>query len=177
MGRGVVDFARGIERLSAYARYSGTANPRTNEVWLNWRIGLWVRNLRLKHRSGNLRPEQIEQAKSIGVKFEPPYRDAKPKPAKGSERRDAALLHRLMQLKQYHEQHGHINVKQLDGVEGWPGAGRWIARFRTMYRNGTLSTNVIQAAEALNIKWNVYRKHPQNDVNSEAKILRPFSES
>ncbi|MGO2944136.1 MAG: Helicase associated domain protein, partial [Brevibacterium aurantiacum] len=54
MGTSGVDFERGLSRLSCYARYHGHASPKANEVWLEWRIGRWVVNLRAKFRSGRL---------------------------------------------------------------------------------------------------------------------------
>lgn len=57
MVRGHVDFERGLARLSSYARTHGHANPRHSEVWLDWIIGLWVSNLRMKFRNEKLTAE------------------------------------------------------------------------------------------------------------------------
>lgn len=154
MGRGRVDFDHGIIRMTSYARYHGHANPKSDEVWLGWRVGLWVSNLRGKFRSGKLTDAQIAEAKAIGIRFAPPYRDPKPKPLSGAERRLDECLERLSQLKSYYRQHGHINVAQISGIDGWPGAGRWIARIRSKYRQGTLPGPVQVEAERMNINWN-----------------------
>jgi len=45
-------------------------------------------------------------------------------------------------------------VPQLVGTENWPGAGRWIARIRSLYRHGTLPQAVIDVADEMNIDWN-----------------------
>lgn len=154
MGRGRVDFDRGIARLASYARYHGHANPKADEIWLEWSAGLWVSSLRAKYRAGKLTEEQVATAEAIGVRFTPPYRDPKPKPPTRAERKKREDLKRLEQLDRFYREHGHINVRQLVGTEEWPGAGRWIARLRSQYRQRTLPQPIIEAAEAMNITWN-----------------------
>lgn len=158
MGRGRVDFERGIARLSSYARVNGHANPKADEVWLSWRAGLWVSSLRLKFRSGKLSEKQIAEAESIGVRLQPPYRDPKPKSPTRAERRESEMLQRLSKLEPFFREHGHINVKQHDGVDEWPGAGRWIAQLRCRYRRGSLPATVVSAAEEMNLRWNLNRR-------------------
>lgn len=153
MGRGRVDFERGIVRLSSYARYHGHANPKADDVWLGWSVGLWVANLRAKFRSNKLTDEQIAKAKEIGVRFAPPYRDPKPKPPTREERKVSAYLERLARLQHFYSMHGHINVPQPTGTKSWPGAGRWIARIRSQYRQGVLPQQIIESAESMNIDW------------------------
>ncbi|WP_209374503.1 helicase associated domain-containing protein [Brevibacterium renqingii] len=136
MGRGRVDFDRGIARLASYARYHGHANPKADEIWLEWSAGLWLSSLRVKYRAGKLTEEQVAAAEAIGVRFTPPYRDPKPKPPTRDERIVSAYLERLGRLKSFYRRHGHINVPQLTGTKRWPGAGRWIARIRSQYRQG-----------------------------------------
>lgn len=153
MGRGRVDFERGLARLSAYARENGHANPKAHEVWLTWKVGLWVSNLREKYRKGRLTDEQVAAAEAIGVRFVPPYRDPKPKPPSRAERRESDLLLKFEWLEEYFQEHGHINVPQLQGISTWPGAGRWVARLRYQYRNGLLPQTVANKAESLKIDW------------------------
>jgi len=154
MGKGRVDFDRGIARLASYARYHGHANPKADDVWLEWSVGLWVASLRTKYRSNKLTEEQIAAAVAIGVRFTPPYRDPKPKSPSRSERKVTDDLERLRRLVGFYGRHGHINVPQLTGTDDWPGAGRWIARLRSQYRHGQLADTVIEAAESMNIDWN-----------------------
>ncbi|WP_410711358.1 helicase associated domain-containing protein [Brevibacterium sp. SIMBA_078] len=162
MGRGRVDFSRGINRLSSYARAHGHANPKSGEIWLGWTIGLWVSNLRLKFRTGKLSENQIAEAEAIGVRFSPPYRDPKPKPPTRAERRESDLILRLTSLEPFYREHGHINIRQLYGVDGWSGAGRWIAALRGKYKRGSLPESVIRKAEAMNIKWDMHSGRQQN---------------
>lgn len=156
MGRGRVDFGRGIARLTSYARYHGHANPKANEVWLEWSVGLWVSSLRVKFRAGRLTEDQIAVAADIGVRFRPPYRNPKPtpKPLSRAERKESDYLKRLGWLEDYFHQHGNVNVPQLQGTESWPGAGRWIARLRGLKRQKELSDAVVLEAESMNICWN-----------------------
>lgn len=154
MGRGRVDFDRGIARLASYARYHGHANPKSDEVWLGWSVGLWVASLRVKFRSGKLSEAQIAIAEDIGVRFTTPYRDPKPRPPSRAERKESEYIERLGRLGDFFRRHGHINVPQLVGTEEWPGAGRWIARIRSQYRQRTLPQPVVEFAEEMNINWN-----------------------
>ena len=154
MGRGKVDFDRGLARLSSYAREHGHANPKTHEEWLSWRIGLWVSSLRAKYRKGKLSDEQVVAAEAIGVRFIPPYRDTKPKLPSRAKRRENELLLRLERLEDYFQEVGHINVPQIGGIGTWPGAGRWIARLRSQYRAQRLPQSVVNKAEHMNIIWN-----------------------
>lgn len=154
MGAGSVDFDRGLLRLASYARTHGHANPKSDEVWLEWTIGLWVRSLREKFRADKLTDEQIAAAKALGVRFIPPYRDPKPKPPTRAQRQESEFLVRLDRLRGFYHKYGHINVGQLHGSNEWTGAGRWIARIRCLYRQGRLSPKVIKVAEELNIDWN-----------------------
>ena len=154
MGKGRVDFERGILRLASYARTHGHANPKNDEEWLGWRIGLWVSQLRVKYRTGTLTTEQISEARAIGVRFAPPYRALKPQPPAGAERREAEMLGKLSLLEDFYRSHGHINVGQLVGTEDWPGAGRWISRIRALNRQGKLPQSVVRAAEEMNLDWN-----------------------
>lgn len=154
MGRGRVDFDRGLARLASYARYHGHANPRTSEVWLEWRIGLWVSQLRVNYRSNRLTIDQIAEAASIGIRFAPPYRDPKPKPPTRDERRERNYLMRLGWLEDFYREYGHINVPQLHGTVDWAGAGRWVTSLRGRYRRGALPHSAVEAAESMNITWN-----------------------
>lgn len=154
MGRGSVDFERGMARLSTYAREHGHANPKADDVWLEWKVGLWVSALRIKYRAGKLTDEQVAAAEAIGVRFVPPYRDPKPKPTTRAERRESELLRRLEWLEDYFREHGHINVPQIHGISTWPGAGRWIARLRSQYREEKLPQSVVVKAERMKIVWN-----------------------
>ncbi|MGO2861432.1 MAG: helicase associated domain-containing protein [Brevibacterium sp.] len=163
MGRGRVDFERGIARLSSYARFHGHASPKSDDVWLGWRVGLWVYHLRAKYRAGKLTEQQITAAKAIGVRFGPPYRDAKPKPPNRAQRQEAEMIQKLSLLDDYFAEHGHINVKQHDGVAGWPRAGAWISRLRSNYRKGSLSDVAIRTAEAMGIVWNPGPGHRWKD--------------
>lgn len=134
MGRGRVDFERGIARLSSYARYHGHANPKADEVWLGWSVGLWVSSLRVKFRTGKLTDKQVAVAEEIGVRFTPPYRDPKPKPPSREERKVSAYLERLARLEPFYRRHGHINVPQADWHEK-------LARSRTMDRPHSLTVS------------------------------------
>ena len=154
MGRGKVDFDRGLARLASYARYHGHASPKSNEIWLGWRIGLWVSALRLKYRSGKLSSSQIAEAEEVGVRFVPPYRGPKPKPPTRKERQEGNYLERLGWLEGYFNRHGHINIPQINGTPEWPAAGRWIARLRSSYRRKSLPKAVVREAERMGICWN-----------------------
>lgn len=154
MGRGRVDVDRGLARLASYAKYHGHANPPASEVWLEWRVGLWVSQLRVKYRSDQLTDAQTTTAKEIGVRFAPPYRDLKPRPPTRERYRETEYLKRLDRLQAFHRKHGHINVPQLQGTSEWPGAGRWITSLRSRYRRGELPPAVVEAAESMNIAWN-----------------------
>lgn len=154
MGRGRVDFDRGIVRLSCYARYHGHANPKVTEVWLGWSVGLWVSNLRTKFRSGRLTDSQLSEAQRLGVRFAPPYHDPKPQRLTRIERIERDYLRRLESLESYFREHGDINIRQVRGTDDWPSAGRWIARLRCSYRKGSLTRAVVDKAEQLNICWN-----------------------
>lgn len=139
--------------MSTYAREHGHANPKADDVWLEWRVGLWVSALRVKYRADKLTDEQIAAAEAIGVRFSPPYRDPKPKPPSRAEKREDELLRRLGWLEDYFLEHGHINVPQLRGTKTWPTGGRWIARLRSQYREGKLPRSVISRAERMKIIW------------------------
>lgn len=154
MGRGRVDFDRGIAGLTSYSRAYGHANSKADEEWLSWRVGLWVSKLRANFRAGKLTGDQIAAARAIGVRLSPPYRDPKPKAPTRAQRREGEMLRRLAQLEGFYEQHGHINVLQVKGVDGWTGAGRWIARIRGLYRQGSLPEPVLSKAEGMGIVWN-----------------------
>src|SRR5699024_2368626 len=143
-----------MARLASYARYHGHASPRADEVWLKWSVGLWVSTLRKKFRSGKLTDSQIATAEDIGVRFTPPYRDPKLKPPSRAERRERDYLKQFGRLEDYFRQNGHINVQQTRGTNDWPGAGRWIARLRGLYRQGVLPQTIVREAERLNICWN-----------------------
>lgn len=156
-----VDFERGMARLASYARVYGHANPKNTEVWLDWRIGLWVRALREKQRAGKLSENREVEARNIGVRFEPPYRE-KPVQATGAQRREAKQLEQLEKLKPFYNRHRHINVKQVEGVDDWPTAGAWVARLRQAYRQRKLPMSVIEKAEAMGIAWNAKSRPKQN---------------
>lgn len=153
MRKGRVDFDRGIARLASYARYHGHANPKADEIWLGWSVGHRVASLRVKFRSGKLTDAQIAAAEDIGGRFTPPYRDPNPKPPSRAERKEGEYLERLRRLDDFYRQHAHIKVPQLVGTEKCPGAGRWVARIRSLYRQGMLPQAVIKSAEGMNIDW------------------------
>lgn len=58
-------------RLVGYAREHGHANPPVRTVWLDWKIGVWVRELRKKKRLGLLTAAQVEQAERLGTDWDP----------------------------------------------------------------------------------------------------------
>lgn len=110
-----------------------------------------------KCRAGKLSDEQIAEAPAVGVRFERPYRHPKPKPLNSPERREQDLLARLVRSHPCFREHGHLNVRQVRGVDGWPIAGCWVASLRTRYRRGQLPDSVVEAAEAMGITWNINR--------------------
>lgn len=148
-----MDFDRGIARLACYVREHGHGNPKAGEVWLDWQIGTWVANLRLKHRKGELSAEQIAEAEAVGVRLVPPYREPKPTPPTRAQKREALFHSKLDRLEEFHRAHHHINVRQLVGIEGWDTAGQWIARLRYLHRRGELPNSVVERAESMGIVW------------------------
>src|SRR5699024_6953943 len=85
-------FASVPARLASYARYYGHANPSANEIWLEWRIVLWVSQLRMKFRSNRLTNDQSAASEAIGVRFTRPYRDPKPRRPTREEYREREYL-------------------------------------------------------------------------------------
>lgn len=154
MGRGRVDFDRGLARLSSYVRAHGHGDIKSNEVWLDWKIGLWVSNLRKKYRDSKLTDQQVDALQIIGIRLSPPYQTPKPKPPSKTVRIELEMLRRLERLEEHYRKHKHINISQFNGVKHWAAAGRWIASLRCKYRSGALSPAVIRKAEELNIEWN-----------------------
>lgn len=113
--------------------------------------------MREKCRVGKFSDEQIAEAPAAGVGFGRPYRDPKPKLLSSAERREQDLLARLERSHPCFREHGHVNVRQVRGVAGWPVAGRWVASLRTRHCRGQLPDSVVEAAEAMGITWNINR--------------------
>ncbi|MGO1737116.1 MAG: helicase associated domain-containing protein [Leucobacter sp.] len=146
----------GLQRLAGYAREHGHANPPVRTIWLDWAIGIWVRDLRTRKRRGNLTPEQITEAESLGIDWTPPRgrpRATAPRVTRG-QRREARMHASLDRLIPYWHEHGDINVRQLTGIEDWPQAGRFIAAIRVTRRDGNLPTSVEERADSMGIAWN-----------------------
>lgn len=146
----------GLQRLAGYVRENGHANPPVRTMWLDWAIGIWVRELRAKKRRGDLTPDQIAEAESLGIDWNPPSgrpRLAAPRVSRVL-RREARLHAGLDRLIPYWREHGDINVRQLVGTDDWPQAGRFVGRLRAERRDGALPASVEARATALNIAWN-----------------------
>lgn len=145
----------GLQRLAGYAREHGHANPPVRTRWLDWAIGLWVRELRAKKRRGNLTSGQIAEAESLGLDWNPPPgrpRVAAPRVSL-EQRREARLHAGLDRLLPYWREHGDINVRQLVGIDDWPQAGRFVGRLRAARRDGALPASVEDRATTLDIAW------------------------
>lgn len=145
----------GLLRLAGYAREHGHANPPVRTVWLDWKIGIWVRELRKKKRLGLLTAAQVEQAERLGTDWDPPsgrQRTAPPRPTR-QQQREARLHVSLDRLIPYWHEHGDINVLQVLGIAGWSQAGRFVCRLRTLRRQGTLPTTVEERATTMGIDW------------------------
>lgn len=123
-------------------------------MWLDLTFGLRVYNLRLKFRNDKLTTEQIAEFETIRVRLAPPNRDLRPKGPTAAERREKGLLRRLELLKPRYGEHGSINVKQHDGVNGWTAPSRWITYLRTQRSRDAIPPSVIRAADEINIVWN-----------------------
>lgn len=144
----------GLRRLAGYVREHGHANPPVRTTWLNWAIGVWVRDLRIKKRNGTLTREQIKEAEKLGLDWNPPRGRRRKPPKPTREQSLEARLHAdLDALVPYWRTHADINVRQLTGVDGWPEAGRFVARLRMKRRLGDLPTSVEGRAEAMGIAW------------------------
>ena len=156
----------GLRRLAGYAREHGDANPPVRTTWLNWAIGVWVRDLRRKKRSGSLTPEQIREAETIGLDWNPPRGRRRKLPVPMRAQNLEARLHaNLDRLVPYWREHGDINVRQLTGTAEWPQAGRFVGRLRVKRRAGTLPPSVEERASAMGMAWDPpigRRKHSAN---------------
>lgn len=145
----------GLGHLAGYAREHGDANPPVRTVWLDWLVGIWVRELRKKKRLGALTAAQISDAERLGIDWNPPAgprRRMAPHPTR-EQRREAQLHANLDRLVPYWHEHGHIDVLQLVGTEDWPQAGRFICRLRRLRLNGVLPTTVVNRATKMGIVW------------------------
>lgn len=145
----------GLRRLAGYVRENGHANPPVRTMWLDWAIGIWVRELRAKKRRGDLTPEQIAESESLGIDWNPPpgrLRAAAPRVSR-EQRREVRLHAGLDRLIPYWQEHGDINVRQLVGIDDWPQAGRFVGRLRAARRDGALPSSVEDRATTLNISW------------------------
>lgn len=144
----------GLRRLAGYAREHGHANPPVRATWLNWAIGVWVRDLRIKKRNGTLTREQIKEAEKLGLDWNPP-RGRKKKPPKPTraQRLETRLHTNLDRLIPYWREHGDIDVRQLTGTNEWPYAGRFVGRLRMTKRTGTLPISVEERATAMGMVW------------------------
>lgn len=144
----------GLRRLAGYAREHGHANPPVRATWLNWAIGVWVRDLRTKKRNGSLTREQISEAETLGLDWNPP-RGRKRRPPKPTRAQsvEARLHANLDSLIPYWREHGDINVRQLTGTDEWPQAGRFVGRLRMKCREGTLPVSVEERATEMGMEW------------------------
>lgn len=145
----------GLQRLDGYAREYGHANPPVRTIWLNWAIGIWVRELRAKKRRGELTPEQVAKADSLDIDWDPPPgrpRIAAPRVSR-EQRREARLHAGLDRLIPYWREYGDINVRQLVGMDDWPQAGRFVGRLRADRRQETLPTSVEDRATTMGLAW------------------------
>lgn len=145
----------GLQRLAGYARKYGHANPPVRTMWLDWAIGIWVRELRAKMRRGDLTPAQIAEAESLGLDWNPPKgRPRTAAPRLSREQRGEARLHALLdKLIPYWRDHGDINVRQLIGTSDWPQAGRFVCQLRAQRRHESLPASVVQRATEMGLDW------------------------
>lgn len=144
----------GLDRLAGYAREHGHANPPVRTVWLDWQIGIWLRDLRKKKRENKLTTEQIIRAEDLGVDWNPPVgrRRNPPRPTR-EQRREAQLHASLDRLLPYWHEHGNLDIRQIAGTDDWPQAGRFICRLRALRREQRLPRSVEERAIEMGVVW------------------------
>ncbi len=127
-------FDRGYEALCRLVGREGHARVPATHVEEGFNLGSWVNRQRMVYRAGSL-PNNLTQTleSQDGWSWDP---------------RDAAFDRGYEALCSFVEREGHARVPAMHVEEGFK-LGTWVNRQRTVYRAGSLPSDLIQALEHL----------------------------
>lgn len=109
-----------FEKLKAFYELKGHSNYQKSDG--DPSIYHWILGQRVNRRKNKLDPSQIAKLDSIKFIWEPNSKGASP--------RDDEWFNRLVELKRYKDEFGHVNVSQLDTK--YKKLGRWLNDQRVM---------------------------------------------
>jgi len=121
-----------------YDKYGSLKDVNVNTVYEGTKIGIWLRNQRIKNEEGNLAPNRKKLLSDLGVAW----------------RSKSATTYskQLSLLKSYYKKKGHL-LPPVSEVYRKEKIGVIVARLRSMYKKGRLSEDKIKELESIGMCW------------------------
>lgn len=108
-------------------------------------LGNWVAFQRVYYRKGKLSKEQIEKLEELNFKWELPVKGGHPKHNQWDDR--------FLQVKKYKDEHGNINISQVDPI--YKKLGRWLNDQRVRKKRGKLLPEREARLNELGMIWDL----------------------
>jgi hypothetical protein len=106
-------------------------------------LGNWVSNTRISYKKGQLSADRIQELEDLGFLWQ-------------GERNNSPILsltweESFTKLIEFHQAHGHANVRSTDAEH--PALAAWVASQRVKHRRGMLKADRVQKLESIGLKW------------------------
>ncbi len=106
-------------------------------------LGNWVSNTRISYKKGQLSADRIQELDALGFLWQ-------------GERNNSPILsltweENFTKLIEFHQAHGHANVRSTDAEH--PALAAWVASQRVKHRRRTLQADRVQKLESIGLKW------------------------
>ncbi|MQA17673.1 MAG: hypothetical protein GEV09_27430, partial [Pseudonocardiaceae bacterium] len=112
--------------------------PETHRTTAGHRLGNWIAARRRERRKGKLNPERVAALDALGMVWQV---------------HDERFARYLAAARDYHAEHGHLNVPHDHRTPAGHQLGTWIAKRRSEHRRGALSPERVAALDKLGMIW------------------------
>lgn len=128
----------GYEMAKQYYKQYKNLNVSTGTVYKGYNLGKWVIDTRKKYKMGQLSEDRIELLNKINFNWNSVH--------------ESLFYKQYGICEQYYHEKGHLSPV-IDEVYMDIPIGRYVARWRQMYKSGILSENRKVMLEAIGIQW------------------------
>ena len=132
-------WAKGWKAAKRYhQQYGDLQVPSDYEDGNGFALGIWVRDVRRRYRSGGLTQDRVAELEALGIVWNMV---------------DSRWEYCYAEAAAYYEQHGNLDFPKHYVTESGLRLGQWLKNQRAFYSKGELADDKIQRLEAIGMLW------------------------
>ena len=132
-------WAKGLEAAKRYRQQYGDLQvPSDYKDGNGFALGIWVRDVRRRYRSGGLTQDRVAELEALGMVWNMV---------------DSRWEYCYAEAAAYYEQHGNLDFPKHYVTESGLRLGQWLKNQRASYLKGELADDKAQRLEAIGMLW------------------------